>query len=104
MKYINWDDYQVPQTIMPSSFHYAGKFDPNRTYSYGDIVEYNGNLHVYQNNNHYTIITSATIEYPENKCVEIVTQCRNCGAPTYENGRCPYCGTINRKVQKFNAR
>ena len=33
---------------------------------------------------------------------EIFFKCQSCGAPTDNYGKCPYCGTINKKRIKEN--
>lgn len=36
-----------------------------------------------------------TPEKREAPIAKVITQCRNCGAPTHSDGKCPYCGTVN---------
>lgn len=82
--------------------NYVGQYDNSKEYNYLDCCVRNDSIWIFDDNRNWTAIGSC--EYYSHEEEDITTQCRNCGAPTYENGRCPYCGTINRKVRKFNVR
>ena len=88
--------------MIPRSCHFAGTYDSSITYSYGDIVERNGDLYYFDGYNDIMIKDEKYYSSIKEKSeIEIITQCRNCGAPTYSDGSCPYCGTVNRKTKKF---
>lgn len=67
----------------------------------GQIITMNDGVYVWTRNN-WTIIEELQEMDQSSKQQEIVHyQCRNCGAPTDEYGRCAYCGTINREFRKL---
>ena len=82
--------------------NYVGQYDNSKEYNYLDCCVRNDSIWGFDGTRNWTAIGSG--EYYSHEEKDITTQCRNCGAPTYENGQCPYCGTINKKVRKFNAR
>ena len=101
MKYVDWSE--MPD--MTNSINFMGIYNNSQHYNYGDICVYNNEIWIYDGTNTWIELG----QYCHNELMdgvetEVITQCRNCGAPTYENGQCPYCGTINKKVRKFNAR
>ena len=102
---MNWN----PRTVdwnepCVNRLHFIGTYNPKVDYSYGDVIERDGQICVCIGYNRFEIIstTEETHErHEEHVEEEIIFQCRNCGAPTHENGKCPYCGTINRKVKRY---
>ena len=85
---------------MPFDFTNIQLYNPSLFYDYGDVCIRNGELVVYIGNNHWEII-GTWCEIPKPMIEEIFFHCKSCGAPTKENGVCPYCETINKKVKKY---
>lgn len=86
--------------ILAPSFHFVGKYDAHIQYEYGDMVEMDGSIYVFDGSRNWNEIGPADNRH-ETTEEEIFFQCRSCGAPTLHNGVCPYCGTINRKVKRY---
>lgn len=109
-KVIDWNEQSVQDNIFTSRF--VGAYNSNIEYNYGDIVtkEVEGQKVLWVFDGHIgwneigPVVTKEEEEKEkETKEEEIFYQCKNCGAPTRENGTCEYCGTINRRT-RFYAR
>lgn len=102
-KVIDWNELYVQDSIFTSRF--IGEYDPNIEYDYGDIVtkEIDGQKVLWMFDGYNSWNEIGPVETKEEKEEEVFYQCKNCGAPTRENGTCEYCGTINRRT-RFYAR
>ena len=84
---------------------FMGEYDSKMHYEYGCVCIRHGSTYIFDGESWTELgeTSCSTTSTPKEKTeVEITFQCRNCGAPTRENGICAYCGTINKKVRKFS--
>jgi len=77
--------------------HFMGSYNSTTVYKNGDLVTDGFKTRVFQNGEFIELcgledISLDDMTPPPRK---VITQCRNCGAPTERNGHCCYCGTWN---------
>ena len=93
-------DFMVPDLVGSLNFIGSCTTFPKEGQE-GQIIAMNDSAYVWTHN-HWTILEELQERDYSPKQQEIVHyQCRNCGAPTNEYGRCAYCGTINREFRKL---
>lgn len=106
MKVVDWKtEIEYVHELATPAATYRGTYNPSIHYTYGDICIRNDSVWICDECGNFIELGSleATDVQPKEKTeVEIFFQCRNCGAPTREDGVCAYCGTINRKTKKFS--
>lgn len=103
MKYVDWNDNYIESITTPLQF--IGEIPSlDVCKETGLIAMYRGQTVISTGNNWKVLEEICDTQSREHAEEEIIFQCRNCGAPTYHDGTCPYCGTINRKVKTFYAR
>jgi hypothetical protein len=93
------------KSITTPAVMFMGEYDPKMYYEYGCVCTRHGSTYIFDGESWTELgeISCSTTSTPKEKTeVEIIFQCRNCGAPTREDGVCAYCGTINRKTKKFS--
>lgn len=92
--------------LMLPRLNFIGEYDSSRDYNYLDCCIREGSVWVFDGTGHWTEISPVDIPTHEKieEEEEVFFRCVSCGAPTLADGSCPYCGTINRKVRKFNVR
>ena len=61
----------------------------------GDIAVYGDETYIHNGKTWEIIASVYDVREPNYESRKIITQCRNCGAATLENGLCQYCGTWN---------
>ena len=72
--------------------HFMGSYNSATVYKNGDLVTDGFRTRMFQNGEFIELYSLEDITPPPRK---VITQCRNCGAPTDGDGHCPYCGTYN---------
>lgn len=99
------NEMEYIKSITTPAAMFMGEYDPKMHYEYGCICVRRGSPYIFDGRSWTALgeISCSTTSAPKEKTeVEIFFQCRNCGAPTCEDGVCAYCGTINRKTKKFS--
>ena len=74
-------------------------------YNIGDVILKNDIMWIFTGNTFVELgpITDTTAQptyTTAQPAYRVITQCRNCGAPTDKYGECHYCGTINRIMER----
>lgn len=99
------NEMEYIKSITTPAVMFMGEYDPKMYYEYGCVCTRHGSTYIFDGESWTELgeISCSTTSTPKEKIeVEIIFQCRNCGAPTREDGVCTYCGTINRKTKKFS--
>ena len=106
MKVVDWEkEMEYVRGITTPSATFMGTYDSSVHYTYGDICIRDDSVWICDERGYFIELGplyETKVQPKEKTEVEILFQCRNCGAPTREDGVCAYCGTINRKTKKFS--
>lgn len=79
-------------SMFSTSLYFMGRYEKNRKYNDGDVVDMSGKILVWHNG---TFIDLGTYS-EENTKEQTALKCKNCGAPLIKyDGQtmCEYCGT-----------
>ena len=91
--------YYINDIVSP--FHFVGTYNSNTTYTIGDLCTRDDDIYVFTGTTWEEIGACDNFNsHSHSEEITITTQCRNCGAPTNDEGKCPYCGTYNHKIIK----
>ena len=92
------DPIEIRPPVVSSPMWYIGAIDNlvPPINGEGSICTYHGTEYIYAGGIWEKLYSETPT--PTEPQYEYLTRCLSCGAPTDHYGKCPYCGTINRKL------